>query len=121
MFKTEVYKDVNSAGVYGKGTAPSVTFKDVMSSFGLNPASLPNFIVDALKWVSVSLLFHFYEFQCSMKWKQKQQNRPAIQRSEISKRSAQTQSEDQCGYQPGVHKSEDQGWNKSDGSTSHPL
>ena len=49
VFKTEVYKDVISGGVYGKGTAPSVTFKDVMSSFGLNPASLPNFIVDALK------------------------------------------------------------------------
>ena len=37
----------------------------------------------------------------------------AFQRSEICKCSAQTtwrpQSEDQCGYQPGVHKSEDQG------------
>lgn len=49
VFKTEVYKDVHSGGVYGKGTAPSVTFKDVMASFGLDPASLPDFIVDALK------------------------------------------------------------------------
>lgn len=49
MFKTEVYKDVISGGVYGKGTAPSVTFKDVMASFGLDPASLPDFIVGALK------------------------------------------------------------------------
>ena len=40
-------------------------------------------------------------------------------------RSAQTtwrpQSEYQCGYQPGVHKSEDQGWNKSEGRQATPC
>ena len=48
-FKVEVYKDVISGGAYGKGSAPSVTLKDVMGSFGLDPASLPDFFVNALK------------------------------------------------------------------------
>ena len=49
LFKTEVKKDVISGGVYAKGTASTVTFKDVMASFGLDPASLPDFFVNALK------------------------------------------------------------------------
>lgn len=48
-FKTEVYKDVISGGVYAKGTTPSATFKDIMATFGLDPASLPDFFVKALK------------------------------------------------------------------------
>ena len=48
-FNTEVKKDVISGSVYAKGTAPSVTFKDIMASFGLDPASLPDFFVNALK------------------------------------------------------------------------
>ncbi|XP_068704515.1 uncharacterized protein [Montipora foliosa] len=53
VFKSEVYKDVISGGVYGKGTAPSITFKDIMASFGLNPNSIPSFLVDALKGVGL--------------------------------------------------------------------
>ena len=49
MFKTEVKKDVISGGVYATGNADSVTFADMMASFGLDPASLPDFLVDALK------------------------------------------------------------------------
>ena len=49
LFKTEVKKDVISGGVYATGNAPSATFADMMASFGLDPNSLPSFLVDALK------------------------------------------------------------------------
>ena len=49
LFKTEVKKDVISGGVYAMGNAPSATFQDVMASFGLDPISLPDFFVNALK------------------------------------------------------------------------
>lgn len=49
IFDTEVKKDVISGSAYAKGSAPSVTFKDVMASFGLDPQSLPDFFINALK------------------------------------------------------------------------
>ena len=49
MFATEVYKDVNSGASYGKGTSDSASFAEIMTSYGLNPGSLPDFFVDALK------------------------------------------------------------------------
>lgn len=49
LFKTEVKKDVISGGVYATGNAPSATFQDIMASFGLDPVSLPDFLVNALK------------------------------------------------------------------------
>ncbi|XP_068704567.1 uncharacterized protein [Montipora foliosa] len=49
VFATEVYKDVNSLASYGKGTTESATFADIMASYGLNPNSLPDFFVNALK------------------------------------------------------------------------
>lgn len=49
VFKTEVKKDPFTLAVYAKGTASSVTFKDIMASFGLDPAILPDFFVNALK------------------------------------------------------------------------
>ena len=48
-FNTEVKKDVISGGVYATGKAPSATFVDIMASFGLDPNSLPDFFVNALK------------------------------------------------------------------------
>ena len=48
-FDTEVKKDVVSGSVYAKGTADSGTFIDMMSSFGVNTNSLPDFFVNALK------------------------------------------------------------------------
>lgn len=52
-FRTEVKKDVISGSVYAKGTAPSVTFMDVMASYGLKPSSLPDFFVNALKGIGL--------------------------------------------------------------------
>ena len=49
VFDTEVYKDVTSGASYAKGTAESGTFIDMMSSFGVNIDSLPDFFVNALK------------------------------------------------------------------------
>ena len=49
VFDTEVKKDVQSGSVYAKGTAESGTFIDMMSSFGINTNSLPDFFVNALK------------------------------------------------------------------------
>ena len=49
VFDTEVKKDVKSGSVYAKGTAESGTFIDMMSSFGINTNSLPDFFVNALK------------------------------------------------------------------------
>ncbi|XP_058970157.2 uncharacterized protein [Pocillopora verrucosa] len=49
VFDTEVKKDVNSGSVYAKGKADSGTFMDMLSSFGINPNSLPDFFVNALK------------------------------------------------------------------------
>ena len=49
LFKTEVKKDVISGGVYATGNAPAATFIDIMASFGLDPNSLPDFFVNALK------------------------------------------------------------------------
>ena len=51
LFKTEVKKDVISGGVHATGNAESAKFADMMASFGLDPASLPDFLVNALKWV----------------------------------------------------------------------
>lgn len=64
VFDTEVKKDVNSGSVYAKGKADSGTFMDMLSSFGINPNSLPDFFVNALKYVSFilqpfSFLFFF--------------------------------------------------------------
>ncbi|KAL9979352.1 hypothetical protein ACROYT_G017003 [Oculina patagonica] len=53
LFKTEVKKDVISGGVYATGNAPSATFLDIMSSFGLDPLSLPEFLVKALKGIGL--------------------------------------------------------------------
>ena len=49
VFDTEVAKDVQSGSVYAKGKAESCTFIDIMSSFGINANSLPDFFVNALK------------------------------------------------------------------------
>ena len=49
VFNTEVKKDVYSGGVYATGNSDSVTFQDVMASFGLDPSSVPDFFVLALK------------------------------------------------------------------------
>ena len=49
VFDTEVKKDVQTGSVYAKGKADSGTFIDMMSSFGVNTNSLPDFFVDALK------------------------------------------------------------------------
>lgn len=49
VFDTEVKKDVQSGSVYAKGTAESGTFIDMMSSFGIDTNSLPDFFVNALK------------------------------------------------------------------------
>lgn len=49
VFATELYKDVQSGASYGKGTADAATFADIMASYGLNPSSLPDFFVKALK------------------------------------------------------------------------
>ncbi|XP_067053119.1 uncharacterized protein [Acropora muricata] len=53
IFDTEVKKDVISGSAYAKGSAPSVTFKDVMASFGLDPQSLPDFFINALKGIGL--------------------------------------------------------------------
>lgn len=49
VFASEVYKDVQSGASYGKGIADSATFADIMASYGLDPSSLPDFFVEALK------------------------------------------------------------------------
>ena len=49
VFNTEVKKDVISGGVYATGNTASVKFPNIMASFGLNPSSLPDFLVNALK------------------------------------------------------------------------
>ncbi|XP_020601762.1 uncharacterized protein LOC110040832 [Orbicella faveolata] len=53
VFDTEVKKDVQSGSVYAKGTAESGTFIDMMSSFGINTNSLPDFFVNALKGAGI--------------------------------------------------------------------
>lgn len=51
VFETEVKKDVLTGAVHATGNAESVTFIDMMVSFGLDINILPDFLVTALKWV----------------------------------------------------------------------
>lgn len=49
VFETEVKKDVLTGAVHATGNAESVTFIDMMVSFGLDINILPDFLVTALK------------------------------------------------------------------------
>jgi len=49
IFKTEVWKDVNSGAAYAKGTASSVLFHELMNFMGFSPSSVPDFITNGLR------------------------------------------------------------------------
>ena len=48
VFDAEVYRGATTL-YYAKGTAESGTFIDMMTSFGMDIDSLPDYLVDALK------------------------------------------------------------------------
>nr|XP_058970077.1 uncharacterized protein LOC131796502 [Pocillopora verrucosa] len=53
VFETEVKKDVLTGAVHATGNAESVTFIDMMVSFGLDINILPDFLVTALKKIGL--------------------------------------------------------------------
>ena len=88
------------------------------------PDKLVQSTIRQLVWIQKCLRIHAPNRKY-LRSKKPQSESCCLSKIRICKRSAQTtwwpQPGDQCGYQPGVHKSKDQGWNQSEGRQATPC